>query len=61
MEDERALEEAKAVVAIARTARQFTNVNNFSLRCITCETPLKGQDDARSHATKTGHTNFGEV
>lgn len=61
MEDEKALEEAKAVVAIARTARQFTDVNNFSLRCITCETPLKGQADARSHATKTGHTNFGEV
>ena len=61
VEDEKALDEAKAVVAIARNARQFTDVNNFSLRCLTCQTPLKGQEDARSHAGKTGHTNFGEV
>ena len=61
VEDEKALDEAKAVVAIARNARQFTDVKNFSLRCLTCQTPLKGQEDARSHAGKTGHTNFGEV
>ena len=59
--DDSALEEAKALVAVARNARQFTDVNKFELRCLACQTPLKGQEDARSHAAKTGHTNFGEV
>ena len=61
VEDDKALDEAKAVVAIARNARQFTDVKNFSLRCLTCQTPLKGEEDARSHAKEKGHTNFGEV
>ncbi len=61
MDDERALEEAKAVVEVARNARQFTDTKNFSLRCIACQTLLKGEEDARKHATATGHSNFGEV
>jgi ubiquitin thioesterase OTU1 len=55
------LDEAKAVVAVARNARQFTDVKRFELRCLACQTPLKGQEDARAHAKETGHSNFGEV
>lgn len=61
MADDKALEEAKALAKIARSARQFTDVANFTLKCITCQTNLKGQTDAQAHAKETGHTNFGEV
>ena len=41
--------------------RQFTDTAGFTLRCITCNTPLTGQAEAQAHAKATGHTNFGEV
>ncbi|TRY57403.1 hypothetical protein DNTS_026599 [Danionella cerebrum] len=41
--------------------RQFTDVNQFALRCMVCQTGLVGQKEAREHAKETGHTNFGEV
>lgn len=55
------LKSAKEFAKKARDARQFTNVNEFQLRCLACQTPLKGQTDAQAHAKSTGHTNFGEV
>ena len=61
VEDTKALEEAKALATVARTARQFTDTANFTLKCITCQENLKGESDAQEHAKKTGHTNFGEV
>ena len=42
-------------------ARQYTDLANFSLRCLVCGQPLQGQTDAQSHAMATGHINFGEV
>ena len=42
-------------------ARQYTDVANFSLRCLVCGTALTGHTDAQAHAKKTGHVNFGEV
>ena len=41
--------------------RQFTNLSQFSIRCLVCETLLAGQQAAQHHAVTTGHTNFGEV
>lgn len=41
--------------------RQFTDVSNFMLRCLVCNTLLKGHSDAQNHAKSTGHINFGEV
>eukprot|EP00095_Tigriopus_kingsejongensis_P006802 snap_masked-scaffold1064_size65302-processed-gene-0.14 protein:Tk06802 transcript:snap_masked-scaffold1064_size65302-processed-gene-0.14-mRNA-1 annotation:"ubiquitin thioesterase otu1" len=61
LSDQKAEREAQALANVAKTARQFTDVANFTLRCITCQTQLKGQSDARAHAKETGHTNFGEV
>lgn len=61
LDDEKVLEEAKNLAKVARTARQFVDVSNFSLKCITCQTNLKGQEDAQKHAKDTGHTNFGEI
>lgn len=41
--------------------RQFTDLAGFTLRCMICNTPLKGQTQAQQHAKETGHMNFGEV
>jgi ubiquitin thioesterase OTU1 len=45
----------------AKKAKQFTDVNNFKLRCLVCQQPLAGQVEAQKHAEKTGHINFGEI
>lgn len=45
----------------AKHSRQFTDVNNFQLRCLECNKPLTGQIEAQQHAKVTSHTNFGEV
>lgn len=45
----------------AKKAKQFTDVNNFKLRCLVCQSPLAGQAEAQKHAEKTGHINFGEI
>lgn len=45
----------------ARDSRQYTDVDKFTLRCLQCDTQLKGQQQATIHAKDTGHTQFGEV
>jgi len=45
----------------AKRAKKFTNVENFKLRCLVCQSPLEGQVAAQNHAEKTGHINFGEI
>ena len=51
---------ARIVVEEAHRARQFTDVANFSLRCLVCQKGLKGESEAVAHAKATGHQNFGE-
>lgn len=51
----------KAFVKELHDKRAFTDLAGFSLRCLSCQTPLKGQTEAQAHAKQTGHTNFGEV
>lgn len=45
----------------AKSSRQFTDVDKFTLRCLQCDCKLKGQNQATAHAKETGHTQFGEV
>ncbi|CAG2117001.1 unnamed protein product, partial [Medioppia subpectinata] len=45
----------------AKASRQYTDVQNFSLRCLVCNAGLRGNSQAQSHATETGHMNFGEI
>jgi len=59
--DDTVVAQALEIAAECKNSRQFTDVANFALRCITCNKPLKGQKEAQEHATKTGHTNFGEI
>ncbi|XP_054167477.1 ubiquitin thioesterase OTU1-like [Oppia nitens] len=45
----------------AKNSRQFTDVQNFTLRCLACNARLRGNSQAQSHALETGHINFGEI
>lgn len=60
-EDERILLEAAQLAKEARSSRQFTDVQKFTLMCIDCKIMLNGQAAAQQHAKDTGHKNFGEV
>ena len=59
-ERESALSQALALAAKEKENHQFTDLQNFALRCLTCQKGLKGQEDAMAHAQGTGHTNFAE-
>jgi len=61
IEDERMLLEAAQLAKEARSSRQFTDVQKFTLICIDCKIMLNGQAAAQQHAKDTGHKNFGEV
>lgn len=61
IEDESILQQAEQLAQEAKSSRQFTDVNKFTLRCIQCDILLNGQIEAQEHAKSTGHTNFGEV
>lgn len=59
--DERILREAETLAQEAKSSRQFTNLNKFTLKCMDCNIFLKGQIEAQAHAKSTGHMNFREV
>lgn len=61
IEDEGVYQQAEQLAREAKSSRQFTDVNKFTLKCIQCDVHLTGQVEAQSHAKQTGHTNFGEV
>lgn len=61
IEAENVYQQAEQIAKEAKSSRQFTDVNKFTLRCIQCDTMLIGQIQAQEHAVNTGHTNFGEV
>lgn len=61
IEEEDVLLQAEQLAKEAKSSRQFTDVNRFTLRCIQCDAMLIGQVEAQHHAKTTGHTNFGEV
>lgn len=61
IEDDTVMQQAQQLAMEAKSSRQFTDVNRFSLKCIQCDSLLVGQVEAQQHAKATGHTNFGEV
>ncbi|KAK3931134.1 Ubiquitin thioesterase OTU1 [Frankliniella fusca] len=61
VEDESMLEKARQLALEAQSSRQFTDVDKFTLKCLICQSFLKGQNEAQVHAKETGHMNFGEV
>ncbi|CAH1176410.1 unnamed protein product [Phaedon cochleariae] len=60
-EDERILRDAEQLAYEAKSSRQFTDVDKFTLKCMVCNILLKGQVAAQEHAHSSGHANFGEV
>ncbi|XP_050093296.1 ubiquitin thioesterase OTU1 [Anopheles aquasalis] len=61
IEDNSVYLQAEQLAKEAKSSRQYTDVNKFTLKCIDCDCFLKGQTEAQQHAQKTGHINFGEV
>ncbi|XP_017770842.1 PREDICTED: ubiquitin thioesterase OTU1 [Nicrophorus vespilloides] len=60
-EDETIFREAEQLAVEAKSSRQYTDVNKFTLKCIVCDMKLSGQVQAQQHAKSTGHTSFGEI
>jgi len=58
--DAAARDAAVAFAADMRRRHQFTDLENFTLRCGDCATGLTGEAAAQAHARETGHTNFQE-
>lgn len=59
--DASVLGQAMEIASEAKASRQFTDMANFSIRCLVCQKLLLGQSEAQAHAKTTGHINFGEV
>lgn len=53
--------EAEQLAQEAKSSRQFTDLNKFTLKCMVCNKFLTGQVEAQKHAKETMHTSFGEV
>ncbi|XP_063360231.1 ubiquitin thioesterase Otu1 [Cydia amplana] len=53
--------EAEQIAHEAKSSRQFTDLNKFTLKCMICDKLLTGQAEAQKHAKETKHANFGEV
>ncbi|KAI9511122.1 OTU-domain-containing protein [Russula earlei] len=59
-EGERVLEALGELAAKLRAKRAYTNTATFDLRCEECGKGLKGEKEARAHASEMGHVKFGE-
>lgn len=58
--DDAVMLQAMDIAREAQSSGQFTNMAEFSLRCLICRSPLKGQNEAQQHARSTGHDRYGE-
>ncbi|XP_054721552.1 ubiquitin thioesterase OTU1-like [Uloborus diversus] len=58
--DNLAIDLAMEVAREAKSSRQFTDVANFTLKCMTCGQKMRGDYEAREHAKQTKHVDFGE-
>lgn len=59
-EGERVVDALRALATKLREKRAFTNTATFDLKCEVCGKGLKGEKEARAHASETGHVKFGE-
>lgn len=54
------LEKVRFIAQMLHDSKQYTNTNNFTLRCQQCRALLSGAEHANRHAADTGHTQFEE-
>lgn len=59
-DDNEVIEGALELCRELKKRKYFTDTKNFALKCNICGTGLKGEKAAVEHATKTGHSDFGE-
>lgn len=59
-DDNEVIEGALELCRELKRRKYFTDTKNFALKCNICGTGLKGEKAAVEHATKTGHSDFGE-
>ncbi|KDR09586.1 ubiquitin thioesterase OTU1 [Zootermopsis nevadensis] len=59
--DELVFRQAEELAREARSSKQYTDLDRFTLKCIHCQELLSGQIQAQQHAKATGHMNFGEI
>ncbi|RPD66118.1 OTU-domain-containing protein [Lentinus tigrinus ALCF2SS1-7] len=59
-EEDEMLQAAKKLADALRAKRAYTNTATFDLKCQICGKGLKGEKEARAHASETGHVEFGE-
>ncbi|XP_026812344.1 ubiquitin thioesterase OTU1 [Rhopalosiphum maidis] len=58
--DDRMLDAAQMLANEAKSSRQYTDVNRFTLKCLECGCIMIGQTQAQEHAKLTAHNNFNE-
>ncbi|KAH0609591.1 uncharacterized protein H6S33_013077 [Morchella sextelata] len=58
--DDEMIEGALELCRELRKRKYFTDTKNFAIKCNICGIGLKGEKSAVEHATKTGHSDFGE-
>ncbi|NP_001155750.1 ubiquitin thioesterase OTU1 [Acyrthosiphon pisum] len=58
--DDRMLDAAQMLANEAKSSRQYTDVNRFTLKCLDCGCIMIGQTQAQEHAKLTAHNNFNE-
>ena len=58
--DESVMHQALELASESKKAKEYTDVLNLKLRCLSCQKGLAGQQEAQDHAKITGHINFGE-
>ncbi|KAG8201304.1 hypothetical protein JTE90_016786 [Oedothorax gibbosus] len=60
VDDRKVKEMVMELAKEAKSSRQFTDVANFIVSCLECNTKLHGEKQAMEHAKSTGHVSFGE-
>lgn len=60
LDDEDAVAQAVEIAKELRRKHEFTDMANFTLRCLVCRDGIRGEAGAREHAASTGHQNFAE-
>lgn len=58
--DDRMLDAAQMLANEAKSSKQYTDVNRFTLKCLDCGYIMIGQTQAQEHAKLTAHNNFNE-
>ncbi|WPG97320.1 OTU-domain-containing protein [Acrodontium crateriforme] len=59
--DDGALEAARELCTVLKSRHYFTDTKGFDLKCNTCGQAGKGEKWAVEHASRTGHSDFGEA